>query len=87
MAEGPVPADPGDAGRERLGQQQVMEELPAVVAQPVDRGALVAAVEGAEEIAPVPPVEDEQATAPPAPGRPRRRPARPAGRCREASQA
>ena len=60
VAEGPVLADPGDAGRERLGQQQVVEELPAVVAEPVDRGALVAAVEGAQEVAPVASVEGEQ---------------------------
>ena len=37
-----------------------MEELPPVVPQPVDRSALVAAVEGAEEVAPVPAVEEQE---------------------------
>ena len=60
VAEGPVPADPGDAGRERLGQQQAVEELPPVVPQPVDGRPFVATVEGPQEVAPVPPVEQEQ---------------------------
>ena len=52
--------DPGDARRERLGQQQVVEQLPPVVPQPGRRRPLVAAVEGAEEVAPVAAVEGEQ---------------------------
>ena len=60
VPEGLVGPDPGDAGRERLGQQQVVEEVPAVVAQAGHRGALVAAVEGAQEVAPVAAVEGQQ---------------------------
>ena len=60
VAERPVPAHPGDAGGKGLGQQQAVEELPPVVPQPVDRGTLVAAVEGAEEVAAVPTVECQE---------------------------
>ena len=60
MTERPVPADPGEPVGERLGQQEVVEELPSVVPQPVDRGPLVAAVEGAQEVAAVLPVEDQE---------------------------
>ena len=56
-----VLAHPADPGRERLGQDQVAEQLPRVVAQPLDRGALVAAVEVAQEVAPVLAVEGQQA--------------------------
>ena len=45
---------------EALQQQQVAEQLPGVDPQPLDRGVLVAAVEGAEEVAPVAAVEREQ---------------------------
>ena len=51
---------PGEAGRERLGEQQVVEQLPRVVAQQRRRGAVVAAVEAAQEVAPVAAVEGEQ---------------------------
>ena len=62
MRIGPVPErlvgpDPGDARREGLGQQQVVEEVPAVVPQAGHRRPVVAAVEGAEEVTAVPPVE------------------------------
>ena len=60
MAQGLVGPDPGDPGRERLGQQQVVEEVPAVVAQPGHRGAVVAPVERPEEVTAVAAVQGEQ---------------------------
>ncbi len=60
VAERLVGPDPCDPGRERLGQQEMVEQVPPVVAQPVHRGAVVAAVEGAQEVAPVAPVEGQQ---------------------------
>ena len=60
VAESAVAAHPGD----RLGKgpetEQVAEQLVAVEAELVDGGALVAAVEGAQEVAPVAAVEPEQ---------------------------
>ena len=60
VAERLVGPDPGDARRERLGQQQVVEEVPPVVPQPGGRCPLVAPVEGAQEVAPVAAVEGQQ---------------------------
>ncbi len=53
-------AHPGDAGRERLGQQEMVEELPPVVPQTGGGSSLVAAVERPEEVSPVTPVEQEE---------------------------
>ena len=60
MAEGLVGPHPGDARREGLGQQQVVEQVPPVVVQPGGRRPFVAPVEGAQEVAPVPTVEGQQ---------------------------
>ena len=53
-------AHPADAGGERLGQQQVAEHLGGVGVELVDRGLVVAAVEVAQEVAAVAPVERQQ---------------------------
>src|SRR5439155_1050301 len=60
VAEGPVLAYAADAGRERLAQDQVGEHLPRVGPEAVGRGPLVAAVEVAQEVATVAPVEYQQ---------------------------
>ena len=60
MPEGLVGPDPGDAGREGLGQEEVVEQVPPVVAQAGHRGPVVAAVERAQEVTPVAAVEGEQ---------------------------
>ena len=53
-------AHPADAGRERLGQQQVAEHLGGVGLELVDRRLVEAAVEVAQEVAAVAPVERQQ---------------------------
>ena len=52
------------AGRERLGQDELAEHLGRVLVELLDRGALVAAVEEAQEVAAVPAVEGQQRRAP-----------------------
>ena len=87
VAEGPVLADPGDAGRERLGQQQVVRRAPTRRRGAGRPGRPRSAGRTSGGSRPGPAGRGRAARAPPAPGRPRRRPVRPPGRWREANQA
>ena len=60
VPERPVLAHPADGGRERLREDEVAEHLDGVRFELVDGGALVAAVEVAEEVAAVAAVGGEQ---------------------------
>src|SRR5215831_6854329 len=60
MAEPLVLADASDGGGEALGEDQLAEELGGILVDLLDGGTLVPAVEKAEEVAPVAPVEREQ---------------------------
>ncbi len=60
MSEGAVTPHAGDAGRERPGQDQMVEQLDAVGAQLVSRRSFVAPVERAQEVAAVLPIEEKQ---------------------------
>ena len=60
MPEGAMGAHAGEAGGERLRQEQVVEHLQRVVAQQLGGRAVVAPVEAAQEVAAVTPVEGEE---------------------------
>ena len=60
MAERPVLPHAPDGGGERLGQQQVVGQLDAVLGELGDGGVLVAAVEVAQEVAAVLAVHGEE---------------------------
>ena len=61
MSESPVFAHPSDGGGERPGEQQLVDVFEGVLGDLVDRGAVVAPVEVAEEVAAVEAVECQQA--------------------------
>ena len=61
MPERAVLAHPPDRGGERLGQDELGEHLDGVHVELLDRCAFVAAVEVAQEVTAVAPIEREQA--------------------------
>ena len=78
VTEGPVLADPGEPGGERLGQEEVVEDLPSVVPEQVGRAPPRSDGRRTAGSRPGPPVERRGGMVPQPPDPPRRRPARPA---------
>ncbi len=61
MPERPVLAHPSDGSGERLGEEQFVDVLEGVFGDLVNRGAVIAPIEVAKEVAAVPAVEGQQA--------------------------